>query len=50
MMAQQVEAQCKGCRRAVFVEHLDRDGYCQQVDGSPCPQKPLPPTTKGAAT
>lgn len=34
-----VSAQCKACRRIVWIEHLDRDGYCCW-----CPQ-PKPAAT-----
>ena len=27
-MAERVETQCKGCKRAIYAAHLDRDGYC----------------------
>lgn len=46
---ERVAASCKGCKRAVYVEHLDRDGYCTQADGSPCPQRPAPPSKPRAA-
>jgi hypothetical protein len=42
-MPESVATQCKGCHRAVFVEHLDRDGnccFCQKPAAATRPEAP----------